>query len=46
MPKFPHCKQEIILKDVNRETIGADFPKQEIMYYCPHCDTVIGFSRG
>jgi len=41
MSKCPHCKQEIILKDVNRETIGAGFLKQEIMYSCPHYDTVI-----
>ena len=46
MYKCPHCKQEISLKDVDRETIGARFLKQEIMYSCPHCDTVIRFSRG
>ena len=46
MAKCPHCKQEISLKDVNRETIGAGFLKQEVMYSCPHCDTVVGFSRG
>ena len=27
MSKCPHCKQEIILKDVNRETMGAGFSK-------------------
>ena len=31
MSKCPHCKQEIILKDVNREIMGAGFLKQEIM---------------
>ena len=46
MSKCPHCKFEIALKDVNREIIGAGFLKQEIMYSCPYCDTVIGFSRG
>jgi len=46
MSKCPHCKQEITLKDVNGEIIGAGFLKQKIMYSCPHCDTFIGFSRG
>ena len=46
MSKCPYCKLEITLKDVNRGIIGAGFLKQEIMYSCHHCDTVIGFSRG
>ena len=44
--KCPHCKQEITLKDVRKETAGAGFLKQEIMYSCPHCNIIIGFSRG
>jgi hypothetical protein len=46
MSKCPYCKQEIKIKDVKRETLGAGFLKQEIMYSCPVCDTIIGFSRG
>ena len=46
MSKCPHCKMEIILKEVKKEIRGAVFLKQEIMYSCPHCETVIGFSRG
>lgn len=46
MAKCPHCKQEITLNDVDRDTIGAGFLKQEIMYSCPYCNIVIGFSRG
>jgi len=46
MSKCPQCKQEISLRDVNRETIGAGFLKQEVMYSCPVCKTIIGFSRG
>ena len=46
MAKCPHCKQEINLADIKKEVKGAGFLKQEIMYSCPHCGTVIGFSRG
>lgn len=46
MSKCPHCKQEIALQDVQKEIQGVGFFKQEIMYTCPHCDTIIGFSRG
>jgi uncharacterized protein with PIN domain len=42
----PYCKGEIILRDVKREVQGVGFLKQEIMYVCPHCDTIVGFSRG
>ena len=46
MSKCPHCKKEISLTNVKKESMGSGFLKQEIMYACPHCDTVIGFSRG
>ena len=46
MAKCPHCKQDISLKNIERETFGAGFLKQEVMYSCPLCNTVIGFSRG
>jgi len=44
--KCPHCKGEVSLRTVNKEIIGAGFIKQEIMYACPHCRSVLGFSRG
>ncbi len=44
--KCPHCKGEIKLETVQRETKGVGFIKQEIMYSCPHCGSVLGFSRG
>jgi len=46
MAKCPFCKQEISLKEVDKETLGSGFLKQEVMYSCPHCKTIIGFSRG
>ena len=42
----PYCKQHIALHEVKKETSGVGFFKQEIMYICPHCDTILGFSRG
>ncbi len=44
--KCPHCKGEVTLEDIQRETKGVGFIKQEIMYFCPHCQSVLGFSRG
>jgi hypothetical protein len=29
------------VEEVNRETEG--FIKKEIMYSCPHCDSILGF---
>lgn len=46
MSKCPHCKQEIKLNDLKKETSGSGFFMQEIMYSCPLCDTVISISRG
>lgn len=45
-PKCPHCKGEVTLNDVKKETQGVGFLKQEILYYCPHCEAILGFSRG
>lgn len=51
MPKCPYCKEEITLKsvrkdtdddEVERETYGTI--KKEVMYSCPHCEIVLGFS--
>ncbi len=46
MAKCPSCKGEVTLKTVETETKGAGFLKQEIMYACPHCKSILGFSRG
>lgn len=44
--KCPHCNGEVTLETVKREVKGVGFIKQEIMYLCPHCRKVLGFSRG
>ena len=46
MSNCPHCKQTISLYDIKRQVKGAGFFKQEILYACPHCDMVLGISRG
>jgi hypothetical protein len=46
MPKCPFCKEEINLKNIEKEIKGKGFLKQEIMYSCPYCKNVLGFSRG
>ena len=45
-PKCPFCNGEVNLENVKKETKGQGFLKQEIMYYCPHCEKILGFSRG
>ena len=44
--KCPFCKGEVDIESVERQIKGAGFLKQEIMYICPHCRSVLGFSRG
>ncbi len=44
--KCPFCKGEVTLEMVKREKKGIGIFKQEIMYMCPHCQAVLGFSRG
>lgn len=44
MPKYPHCQGEVTLETVKKEIKGAGFLKQEILYYCPHCEKILGFS--
>ena len=44
--KCPFCKGEVDLANINRQIKGAGFVKQEIMYSCPHCQAILGFSRG
>jgi len=46
MSKCPHCKQDINLNNLNKETSGAGFFMQEIMYSCPLCDIILSISRG
>lgn len=46
MARCPYCKGEVSLGSVVSESKGAGFLKQEIMYSCPHCGYVLGFSRG
>jgi hypothetical protein len=52
MPKCPYCKQQLTLEDTRRDSMPAveevhreveGVVKKEIMYSCPHCDSVLGF---
>ena len=52
MAKCPHCKQAVTLDRAKREVAPASdevhkdvvgVVKKEIMYSCPHCDSVLGF---
>jgi hypothetical protein len=54
MPKCPYCKQIVTLKKTRRESADVSVPKEiqrevsgmikkEIMYSCPHCDSILGF---
>jgi len=50
MARCPHCDQPVSLKppgeqgkdEVRREVKG--FIKKEVLYSCPRCDRVLGFS--
>ena len=53
MAKCPQCKQAVTLEKTKREVATAPDEvhkdvvgifKKEIMYSCPHCDSVLGFS--
>lgn len=53
MAKCPQCKQPVTLEKTKREVATASdevhkdvvgLVKKEIMYSCPHCDSVLGFS--
>jgi hypothetical protein len=46
MAKCPYCKGDVTLDNVQKDTKGLGFFKQEIMYSCPHCKAVLGVSRG
>jgi uncharacterized protein with PIN domain len=52
MAKCPYCKQEITLEKTKRESADSKeevhkdvegLIKKEIMYSCPHCESVLGF---
>jgi hypothetical protein len=54
MPKCPYCKQVVTLEKTLRESADVSVPeeverevsgfiKKEIMYSCPHCDSILGF---
>jgi len=52
MAKCPYCKQTVTLEKTNKEsaesieTIQKEVKgliKKEIMYSCPHCESVLGF---
>jgi sarcosine oxidase delta subunit len=54
MPKCPYCKQVVTLEKTRRDTAEVALPeeiqrevsgvfKKEIMYSCPHCDSILGF---
>jgi hypothetical protein len=54
MPKCPYCKQVVTLGKTHRESADISEPegvhrevagavKKEIMYSCPHCDSILGF---
>ena len=54
MPKCPYCKQVVTLEKTRRESADVSVPegiqreitgviKKEIMYCCPHCDSILGF---
>ena len=50
MPRCPYCQNEVTIKstkrdesdEVHKEVDGVI--KKEIMYSCPHCDSVLGFA--
>jgi hypothetical protein len=52
MAKCPYCKAEVTLADTKTEASGvrdqvhkevSGTMKKEIMYSCPHCDSIPGF---
>ena len=51
MAKCPHCKEGVSLNETRRESSDTDevhkeivgLIKKEIMYSCPHCESVLGF---
>lgn len=46
MAKCPHCKKVVSFDDIKLVQKGAGVFRQDCMYICPHCDTIISISRG
>lgn len=54
MAKCPHCKERVTLESTHKDERTAESPavrkdvsgllKKEVMYSCPHCDSVLGFA--
>jgi hypothetical protein len=50
MAKCPYCQEPITLTSTHREegdSVHKDVEgviKKEVMYSCPHCDSVLGFA--
>jgi hypothetical protein len=52
MAKCPYCKQVVSLEHAKRDSMDhseeihkdvAGVMKKEIMYSCPHCESILGF---
>ena len=52
MAKCPYCKQSVTLEKTRRDSMDhreevqkdvAGVVKKEIMYSCPHCESILGF---
>jgi hypothetical protein len=52
MAKCPYCKQALTLEKALRESLNhpeevhkdvSGVIKKEIMYSCPHCESILGF---
>jgi hypothetical protein len=51
MALCPHCKKHVSLDKAHRESMDSEevhkdvvgLVKKEIMYSCPHCETILGF---
>jgi hypothetical protein len=46
MTKCPFCKEEVTLETVKKDKKGMGILIQETMYSCPHCESILGISRG
>ncbi len=52
MAKCPYCKQSLALEKTERDSMDhtdavlkdiEGLVKKEIMYSCPHCESILGF---
>ena len=50
MPKCPYCENDVTLESTKKDSHDEllkeveGLVKKEVMYYCPHCDKVLGFA--